>query len=248
MPVIPPTGAAAAVQVGVGPGAVVVQRDGPATSPPDPAAPLPPVDLGPGVEVGRALATLGAAPSLGRIGADGTDDAGSPVRCPVLGTGPLATRLWQLLGSLPTDTPGPVQVVVHQHLVPPEVGVSLSRAPRLTLPVVAQAHRTVVGPLVGDRRTPCLHCLDLHRRDRDPAWPTVATTLGHPAEQVRAVRLPDALVRATEGLVLLLVTATAAGQSPTPGTAFELGPQAPHLVVRRWQHHPRCGWHHPQRG
>ena len=35
----------------------------------------------------------------------------------------------------------------------------------------------VVGPLVRATGTPCLNCLDLHRRDRDPGWPELAAQL-----------------------------------------------------------------------
>ncbi|MFI6994372.1 hypothetical protein [Nonomuraea wenchangensis] len=36
----------------------------------------------------------------------------------------------------------------------------------------------MVGPLVLPGRTACLHCLDLARRDRDPAWAIVTATVG----------------------------------------------------------------------
>jgi hypothetical protein len=38
----------------------------------------------------------------------------------------------------------------------------------------------VVGPLVVPGRTACLHCTDLHRTDRDPAWPLLAAQLTTP--------------------------------------------------------------------
>jgi hypothetical protein len=34
-----------------------------------------------------------------------------------------------------------------------------------------------VGPYVVPGRTPCLACLEAHRRDADPAWPAVAAQL-----------------------------------------------------------------------
>ena len=37
------------------------------------------------------------------------------------------------------------------------------------LPLVVQAHRVQVGPLITGQKGPCLHCMDLHRRDRDAA-------------------------------------------------------------------------------
>jgi hypothetical protein len=35
----------------------------------------------------------------------------------------------------------------------------------------------VIGPLVPAAGSPCVRCLDLHRSDRDPAWPTLAVQL-----------------------------------------------------------------------
>ena len=47
----------------------------------------------------------------------------------------------------------------------------------------------VVGPLVLPGRTGCLRCGDLHRADRDPAWPVVAAQLvGHPSPPGGAMR------------------------------------------------------------
>ena len=45
------------------------------------------------------------------------------------------------------------------------------------LAVTVRDGTVVVGPLVRPGRTPCLNCLDLHRRDRDPAWPAIAAQL-----------------------------------------------------------------------
>ena len=41
------------------------------------------------------------------------------------------------------------------------------------LPVSAYRGHASIGPLVVPGRTPCLHCLHLHRRDVDPDWPTL---------------------------------------------------------------------------
>lgn len=213
-------------QVGVGPGAVVLRS----------------TSEGAGTAAGRALG-----PALaGLVGADPGVDA--PVErdipaCPVLGAGPLAGRLRRLLGDTPTGVAARVQVVVHQHVVPPDVGLTVARSGRCTVPVVAQHRRVLVGPVVGVMSAPCLHCLDLHRRDRDPAWPALATALGHPAEQVQPLDVAEPLARAAEGLVLLLVSSVLAGGTVSAGLGYELGPAAPHVVVRRWTTHPGCPWH-----
>lgn len=210
-------------QVGVGPGAVVLHAgpDGP--------------DGSAGDVLGPALASLAEAERE-------LSCRDEPAACAVLGTGPLAARLRRVLGARSATT-GRVQVLVHQHVVPPEVGVTVARGGRPTLPVVAQRLRVLVGPVVGVGDGPCLHCLDLHRRDRDAAWPALASALGHPAEQQVPLDLPEPVVRAAEGLVMLLVASVVAGRAVATGLGYELGPAAPHVVARRWLRHPGCPWH-----
>lgn len=61
----------------------------------------------------------------------------------------------------------------------------------------------VVGPLVLPGRSACLRCLDLTRRDRDPAWPLIAAHL--------ADRRP--VTPACDAVLATAVAATAAGQT-----------------------------------
>lgn len=58
---------------------------------------------------------------------------------------------------------------------PPHQGRSRSLVGDRIPHLAAQAGETrgVVGPLVIPGRSSCLHCHDLHRRDRDPGWPLV---------------------------------------------------------------------------
>lgn len=212
-------------QVGVGPGAVVLVAGG------EDRGTEPVASLGP-----TLAGVLAAAPE---------DDptAGGPVTCAVSGHGPVAARLRRALGGAVAEDAGAARVVVHQHVVPPDVGLALARSGGVTVPVVVQPRRVLVGPVVGRPAGPCLHCLDLHRRDRDPAWPDLATAFGHPVEQLRPVPVPPPLVRATEGLVVLLVSSVLAGSTVSVGTAYELGASAPHVVLRRWTRHAACTWH-----
>lgn len=61
----------------------------------------------------------------------------------------------------------------------------------------------VVGPLVTPARSACLRCLDLHRTDRDPAWPLILAQL--------AGRQPDPL--ACDAPLAAAVAAQAAAQA-----------------------------------
>lgn len=54
-----------------------------------------------------------------------------------------------------------------------------------------------IGPLVLPGETACLHCLDLTRRDRDPAWPVVTARLGgYPVGEIACDTTLAALVAA----------------------------------------------------
>ena len=99
----------------------------------------------------------------------------------------------------------------------------------------------VVGPLVLPGRSSCKRCHDLHRADRDPAWPSVAAQLTGAARQAAPCDV-------------VLATAVAA-QAATQVLAFLDGDPAPPAVdgtieitqidgrVRRrgWSVHPLCG-------
>ncbi|MFB9731208.1 hypothetical protein [Ornithinimicrobium kibberense] len=255
---LPDPATAATWQVGVGPGAVVVhlspggdtggQRRTTSEAPAGPASePLSCV-----LPLAQALAqgagppdVAGPAPARApEVDADPAGGLGTAVR--VRGAGPIARRLRRtlapvLLDGEDEDGRAP-EVAVHQHVVPPDVGLAAARSGRTVLPVVVQPRRVVVGPVTVPTG-PCLHCLDLHRRDRDPRWAVVATHLGHPVEQVRPTPVPEVLQAAAEGLVLLLLEAVRDRRPVQPGLTHEVGLQTPHVVTRRWPVHPACPWH-----
>ncbi|MGN9913310.1 TOMM precursor leader peptide-binding protein [Phytohabitans sp. LJ34] len=96
----------------------------------------------------------------------------------------------------------------------------------------------VVGPLVLPGGAPCLNCLELHRRDRDPAWPALAAQLAgdaRPEPCSAPTLLAAAAYAASEALLYL------DGEPPdTVGGAIEIS--APGRTRRRaWPPHPSCG-------
>lgn len=105
----------------------------------------------------------------------------------------------------------------------------------------------LVGPLVIPGVTSCLGCADLHRSDRDAAWPVVATQLRDTvgtadratmlATAALALNQVDTLIRAVRG------TGSARGAPPVPSTlstTLEFDVSAGSIVARRWPRHPRC--------
>ena len=68
-------------------------------------------------------------------------------------------------------------IAVGHHVLPPELHGHWLRRDVPHLPVVLTDFATVIGPVVLPGDGPCLHCLELHRRDADPAWPAIAAQL-----------------------------------------------------------------------
>jgi bacteriocin biosynthesis cyclodehydratase domain-containing protein len=100
----------------------------------------------------------------------------------------------------------------------------------------------LVGPLVVPGVTSCLGCADLHRRDRDAAWPAVAAQLRD------TVGVADrATLLATAALALshinLVIEAVRGADSEPPAslsTTLEFDVHAGSIVARQWPKHPLC--------
>lgn len=109
------------------------------------------------------------------------------------------------------------------------------------LSVVVGEGGTVIGPLVRPGRSACLRCLDLHRTDRDPAWPAVLAQL----HRAGRAGLPEESVSAglAAGLAGLQVLAQLDGVPGPAALGATLEVELPDgLVARRpWPVHPACG-------
>jgi hypothetical protein len=138
-------------------------------------------------------------------------------------------------------------VVLADYLVAePRVVRDLHNARLAHLPVRVRDGSGFVGPLVFPGRTSCLTCADLHRSDRDAAWPALAAQLrGTVGSADRATVLATAAValdRVHRVLRAVCDTgdpASAADPAATDTTwEFDVGTRT--TVVRRWSRHPRC--------
>jgi len=110
------------------------------------------------------------------------------------------------------------------------------------LPLVVQAHRVQVGPLITGGQGPCLSCMDLHRRDRDAAWPALLSQLSPvwPLRPGAPVNLEGTLSAMTIGVAAMMVHTCLDGQ-PAPGDlSLELSLPWPAILSRRWFPHPLC--------
>lgn len=112
------------------------------------------------------------------------------------------------------------------------------------LPVRIRDGAGLVGPLVIPGVTSCLSCADLHRADRDAAWPAVAAQL---RDVIGSADRPTVLATAALALGQLqrIITAVrgteAAGAPPaTLNTTLEVDVNSNSIMTRRWSRHPRC--------
>lgn len=114
------------------------------------------------------------------------------------------------------------------------------------LPVRVRDGVGLVGPLVIPGVTSCLSCADLHRSDRDAAWPAVAAQLcGAVGTADRATVLGTAALALIQiDRVIAAVRSDAQGGIPEPpqtlDTTLEFDVRSGSITMRRWSRHPRC--------
>lgn len=140
-------------------------------------------------------------------------------------------------------------VVLSDYLITdPQVVRDLHDARVPHLPVRIRDGSGLVGPLVIPGLTSCLHCADLHRSDRDAAWPAVAAQLRHAVGSAdRATMLATAALALNEvNRVIDAVhrntgdTRLAGEPPPTLDTTLELDVHTGSTISRRWSRHPHC--------
>lgn len=97
----------------------------------------------------------------------------------------------------------------------------------------------LVGPLVRPGLSPCLRCVDQHRRDRDPDWPLLAVQLA----TSKAVPEPceTAIAALGAGVAVREVLEHLDGGDPESlGGTIEVTPSG-RIRRRSWPVHPACG-------
>jgi len=142
------------------------------------------------------------------------------------------------LGLVTGERPAPIGVVVADHAVPIAAYRDWLAAGMVHFAIVFGERSVSVGPLVVPGETACLRCADLHRRDADPVWPTIAAQL---LDQPAATAA-DPVVR-TEALCAAsrIVAAASRGGArlrELPGRRFRRGGAREELRVPP---HPECG-------
>ncbi len=114
------------------------------------------------------------------------------------------------------------------------------------LPVRVRDGTGLVGPLVIPGVTACLGCADLHRSDRDAAWPAIAAQLRDTVGVAdRATLLATAALALSQvNRVIAAVRGQEAVPDPAPPPALnatlEFDLNAGTIVARQWTKHPLC--------
>lgn len=126
-------------------------------------------------------------------------------------------------------------VIVGHWVLPPEAHAFWLRRDVPHLPVVFSDAALHLGPLIEPGDGPCLVCLELHRRDADDAWPTIATQL---LGRAAGAESPSLVTEGAATLVRLISTRLDGRE----GEAYSLRitPSGDRLR-RSWRPHPDCG-------
>ena len=100
----------------------------------------------------------------------------------------------------------------------------------------------MIGPLVLPGRSSCQRCHDLHRTDRDPAWPSIAAQLTGSARH-RADACDVVLATAVAAAAGLQVLAYLDGETAplTIDGTLEIAQTDGRVRRRSWSVHPACG-------
>jgi bacteriocin biosynthesis cyclodehydratase domain-containing protein len=175
------------------------------------------------------------------------------------GRGPLSELLMEALrcsgarvahSSQPHAAMSPASVdlvVLTDYLVAdPRMVRDLHRQGVPHLPVRVRDGTGLVGPLVIPGMTSCLGCADLHRSDRDAAWPAIAAQLRDTVGVAdRATLLATAALALSQvNRVIAAVRGEEAVPDPAPPAALnatlEFDVNAGSIVAREWTKHPLC--------
>jgi len=140
---------------------------------------------------------------------------------------------------IPRDRSADLIILTDPAPVDPAVCASMHLDGLAHLACAVRGGHAVIGPLVIPGITSCLRCADLHRADRDPAWPALAVQLG----RTPAHRVPSdvALCVATAGIAATQALEYLDRERPTTIDAT-LEWQLPDWRLRRrsWPVHHSC--------
>jgi hypothetical protein len=201
--------------------------------------------LGAGIAVALAEAGVGhVQPDLpGEVVAG--ELPGSPLRQTDIGR-PRQEAVAEAIGRVAPGTEGvrrsDAAVVVQLNHDQPAALVATIHAQRRQphLAVAVREGAAVIGPFVAATGAPCLACLELHRRERDPGWP------GLPRPATPEPCAVTTLLAATAFAAAEVLDFLDGAEPATLGTATEIS-AAGRFRRRTWPPHPACDCARPRR-
>lgn len=184
--------------------------------------------------LGSALRAAPTAPVSATVAVHGSDELAAVVASALARSG-LDVVTGPDPSSLAEHSPALAIVAAH-HVLAPEVHGLWLRRDIPHLPVVLGDAGVTVGPVVEPGAGPCLLCLELHRRDADPAWPAVATQLlGRRSRAESAVLVMEGAAAASRLALERLSSGT------SNATSLRIDAVTGRREVRSWLAHPECG-------
>ena len=184
--------------------------------------------------LGPALSTAPLAPLTATVAVHGAESLVSAIATTLAQSG-IDVVTGPDAASLAEQHPALAIIAAHYVLPPDLHGVWLRRdVPHL--PVVLGDAGMTVGPLIEPGSGPCLLCLELHRRDLDPAWPAIAAQLlGRRSRAESPVVVMEGAAAASR-LALERLTAGAGAAA-----SLRIDAATGRREVRTWLRHPDCG-------
>lgn len=142
-------------------------------------------------------------------------------------------------GPIPASRRADLVVLTDPVPVEPTIHTSLHLDRTAHLAASVDGSRAVIGPLVLPGVTSCLRCADLHRCDRDPAWPRLAVQLANRPRRraISDVSLCVAAAGLTAGQALAYLDR---GKPETLNATLEWQLPDWRLRRRQWVSHHDC--------
>ena len=127
-------------------------------------------------------------------------------------------------------------IAVAHYVLPPELHGHWLRRDVPHLPVVITDSATVIGPLVRPGDGPCLHCLELHHRDADRAWPAIASQL-----LGRSSPVESAAGASEAAAIVTRIVLGWTGGADVGRASIRIDAGTGERAERTWTPHPDCG-------
>lgn len=168
--------------------------------------------------------------SISGVMVSGAGSTAEHVRAAIIGT------RWHS-GSEPATAATRLAVIVAHYVVDPADRGRWLRRDIPHLPIVLGDTQARLGPFVEPGNGPCLHCLELHRTAKDPAWPAIASQLWGRQSPIESPLFAGELAAQARRMVITRLAAGASDEAVSVTIDAASG-------IRRfatWVRHPECG-------